>query len=70
MAFEEEEEGIGMTSDVIKVNGDDLANPGSLRGDRARWHVQSWRSISWLSDPWPAAEETLGPGPQRFPNII
>jgi len=37
--FEEEEEGIGVASDVVKVQGEDAAIPGSLRVDRARWHV-------------------------------
>jgi len=29
--FEEEEEGIGIVSDVVKVEGEDPATPGSLR---------------------------------------
>jgi len=37
--FEEEEEGIGVTSDVVEVKCEDPATPGSLKGDRARWHV-------------------------------
>jgi hypothetical protein len=32
--FEEEEEGIGIACDVIKVQGEDPATPGSLRGNR------------------------------------
>jgi hypothetical protein len=32
--FEEEEEGIGIASD----EGEDPATPGSLKGNRARWH--------------------------------
>ena len=28
--FEEEEEGTGITSDVVKVKGEDLATPGPL----------------------------------------
>ena len=32
--FEEEEEGIGVASDVVKVQGEDPAIPGSLRVDR------------------------------------
>ena len=32
--FEEEEGGIGITSDVVKVKGQDPATPGYLRGDR------------------------------------
>jgi len=32
---EEEEEGIGVATDVVKVEGEDLETPGYLRGDRA-----------------------------------
>jgi len=31
---EQEEEGIGVTSDVVKVKGEDPDTPGYLRGDR------------------------------------
>jgi len=36
--FEEEEEGTGVASDVVKVqgHGEDLDTPGYLRGDRVR----------------------------------
>jgi len=34
--FEGEEEGIGVASDVIKVEGEDPDTPGYLRGDRVR----------------------------------
>jgi len=34
--FEEEEEGIGITSDVVKVQGEDPATPGCLREVRVR----------------------------------
>ena len=34
--FEEEEEGIGITSDVLQLNCEDLDIPGYLRGDRVR----------------------------------
>jgi len=38
--FEEEEEGIGITSVVVKVKGEESpATPGSLEGDKARWYV-------------------------------
>jgi len=37
--FEEEEEGIGIASDVVKVNGEDLATPGCLREVMVRWCV-------------------------------
>ena len=43
--FEEEEEGIGVASDVVKVRGEDPATPGCLREVRVRWCVgdfQSW----------------------------
>ena len=28
-----------MASDVVKVQGEDPATPGSLRGDRVTWYV-------------------------------
>ena len=34
--FEEEEEGIGVASDVVKAEGEDPDTPGYLRGDRVR----------------------------------
>jgi len=34
--FEEEEPGTGVTSDVVKVEGEDQDTPGFLRGDRVR----------------------------------
>jgi len=34
--FKEEEEGIGVTSDVVKVEGEDPDTPDYLRGDRVR----------------------------------
>ena len=37
--FEEEEEGIGISSNVFKVQGMDPATPDSRRGDTERWHV-------------------------------
>ena len=37
--YEEEEEGIGVASEVVKVKGEDPATPGSLRGDKVRWYV-------------------------------
>jgi len=37
--FEEEEEGIGIASDVVKVQGEDPATPGCLREVRVRWCV-------------------------------
>jgi len=43
--FEEEEEGINTASDVVKVEGEDPANPGCLREEGARRYFgdsQSW----------------------------
>jgi len=37
--FEEEEEGIGIASDVVKVKGADPATPGCLREVRVKWCV-------------------------------
>ena len=37
--FEEEEERIGIASEVVKAEGEDLGTLGSFMGDRARWHV-------------------------------
>jgi len=34
--FEEEEEGSGVASVVVKAKGEDLDTPGYLRGDRVR----------------------------------
>jgi len=34
--FEEEEEGTGIASDVVKVQGEDPDTPAYARGDRAR----------------------------------
>ena len=34
--FEEEEEGTGVASDVVKVEGEERDTPGYLRGDRVR----------------------------------
>ena len=35
-SFEEEKEGISTASDVVKVEGEDLATPGCLMGDMTR----------------------------------
>ena len=39
--FEEEEEGTGVASNVVKVEGEDPDTPGYLRGDKVRpsWDV-------------------------------
>jgi len=42
--FEEEEEGIGITSDVIKVQDEDPPPPGCLREDRVRRYVSDSQS--------------------------
>jgi len=34
--FEEQEEGTGVASDIVKVEGEDPDTPGYLRGDRVR----------------------------------
>ena len=53
--FEKDEEGIGITSDVVEMKGEELDSPGYLRGDRAG-DFQSGVRPSCL-----ALEETLGP---------
>jgi len=40
--FEEEEEGTGVDSNVVKVQGEDPDTPDYLRGDRVR--LGRWRS--------------------------
>jgi len=50
--FEEEEEGTGIASNVVKVKGKDPDTSGYLRGDRARRDVgkfQSWVRSSWFT---------------------
>jgi len=49
--FEEEEEGIGIASDVVKVEGEDLTTPGCplAREARVRWCVGD--SQSWVRAP-------------------
>ena len=48
--FEEKEEEIGITSDVVKVKGDDPAIPGSARGQKVRWYVgDPFPSRGWCS---------------------
>ena len=43
--FEEEEEGIGVASDVVNAEGEDPDTPGYLRGDRARLGRQRSRIV-------------------------
>jgi len=52
--FEEEEEGIGIASEVIKVQGEDPDTPGYLRGDRVRRDVGDLGS--WVCPPWLARD--------------
>jgi len=40
--FEEEEEGIGIASDVVKVQGKDPATPGCLREVRVKWCINDF----------------------------
>jgi len=49
--FEEEEEGTGIVSDVVKVQGEDPDTPGYLRGDR----VRLGRCRSWIVGASPLA---------------
>jgi len=48
--FKEEEEGIGVVSDVVKVEGEDPDTPGYLRGDRVRLGRRRSRIVGVL--PW------------------
>jgi len=57
--FEEEEEGTGIASDVIKVQGEDPDTPGYLRGDRVRRDVGDLGS--WVRPHWLARHETPVP---------
>jgi len=43
--FIEEEEGIGVASDVVKADGEDPDTPGYLRGDRVRLGRQRSRIV-------------------------
>jgi len=47
--FEEEEEGISIASDVVKVKSEDPAAPGCLREVRVRWCAGD--SQSWVCAP-------------------
>ena len=55
--FEEEEEGPSAASDVVKVQGEDPATPGS-EGDRLMFHAGD--SESWVRDPLARPNETPG----------
>jgi len=56
--FEEEEEGTGVASDVIKVEGEDPDTPGYQRGDR----VRLGRRQSQIVVASPLARSQLSPG--------
>jgi hypothetical protein len=56
---EEEEEGIGIASDIVKVQGEDPDTQGYLRGDRVRRGVGDL--ASWVCPPWLARNQTPGP---------
>jgi len=57
---EEEEEGTGIASNVVKVEGEDLDTPGYLRGGRLGRDVGDLR-LSWVRLPSLAHDETPGP---------
>ena len=64
--FEDEEEGTGVSSDVVKVKGEDPDTPGYLRGDRVRSAAISDPGCvgdlgSWVRLPWLAHDEAPGP---------
>jgi len=43
--FEEEEEGISVTSDVVQMKGEKLDTPGYLRGERVRLERRRSRNV-------------------------
>jgi len=49
--FEEEEEGIGIASDVVKVQGEDPDTPGYVRGDRVRFGRRRSRIVGASESP-------------------
>ena len=57
--FEEEEEVIGITSDVVKVQVEDPDTQGYSRENRVRRDVSDLGS--WVHHPWLAGDKTLGP---------
>jgi len=61
--FEEEEEGIGIASDVVKVEGEDTQRcsdtPDYLRENRVEMDASDLGS--WVRPPWLARDETPGP---------
>jgi len=59
--FEEEEEGIGVTSDVVKVKDEEPDTPGYQRGDRVR--LGRWQSRIAGASPFPLLAHDEAPGP-------
>ena len=59
--FEEEEEGTGVASDVVKVQGEDPDTPDYLRRDRVRLARGVGDLGSWVRLPWLAHDEAPGP---------
>jgi len=57
--FEEEEEGIGVASDIVKAKGEDPDTLAYLRGDR----VRLGRRRSRIVDASPLARDDEAPGP-------
>ena len=60
-----EEEGIGISNDVVKVQGEDPETQKYLSGNRLRRVVGDFEL--WVRPPWLAREEPWGP--EQFPNI-
>ena len=56
--MEEEEEGTGVASDVVKVEGEDPDTPGYQGGTGQSWDVGDLGS--WLRLPWLAHDEVPG----------
>jgi len=54
-SVEEEEDGISIAINVVKVQSEDLATPSSLRKDRAKKYVGD--SEWWLRAPWLARDD-------------
>jgi len=59
--FEEKEEEIDVTSDVVKVKGEDLDTPGYLRGDWVRLGRRRSQIVDASRLPWLAHDKAVGP---------
>ena len=55
---QEEEQGISIASDVVKMQGEDPATPGCLREVRVRWCVIDFQS--WVRAPVARSSRNLG----------